>query len=340
MFPMHPCEWTIKNRFGLYVEPGRFYIDPDRAVSCAVVTHGHSDHARKGHDTVIATPETLAVMECRYGRNFCGKAIPLPLHEPMEIGSTCITFYPAGHILGSVQVQVEYRGGRLGVSGDYKDGGDDPTCADFEAVPCDVFLTEATFALPFFRFPDKRGEVERLLRSMRENALRPHIVGVYSLGKAQRVIVELRKAGFTRPIYAHRTIIDLNQVYTRFGLDLGEIRELSQYRESSGEWADLLLAPPGSVGMPLESLKTAPIVSGASGWYHVRNHALKRGVELPLVISDHCDWLGLQRSIRLTGAKEVWITHGRADALSRWAQQQGIRAMALDQVWENTGELS
>lgn len=336
---MHPHRWTIKNRFGLYVEPGRFYIDPDRAVSCAVVTHGHADHARRGHDTVIATPETLAVMECRYGRNFCRKAIPLSIHESMEIGSTCITFYPAGHILGSAQVQVEYKGSRLGVSGDYKDGGDDPTCADFEAVPCDVFLTEATFALPLFRFPDKRGEIEKLLRSMKENHHRPHAVGVYSLGKAQRLIVELRNIGFTRPIYAHRSIMDLNQVYVRFGLDLGEVRDISQYHESSGEYADLILAPPGSIRTLLEPFKSASVVSGASGWYHVRNHALKRGVELPLVISDHCDWHGLQRSILSTRAKEVWVTHGRADALSRWAQQLGIRAMSLDRVWDNTGAM-
>ena len=330
---MHPFRWTIKNRFGLFVEPGRFYIDPDRAVSTAVITHGHSDHARKGHDTVIATPETLAVMEGRYGRNFCRKAVSLPIHESMTLGSTCITFFPAGHILGSVQVQVEHRGARLGVSGDYKDGGDDPTCAAFESVPCDVFITEATFAMPIFRFPEKSGEIAKLLQSMRDQPERPHIVGVYSLGKAQHLLVELRRTGYTGPIYAHRTILEMNRVYEAFGFALGDIRDAETYRSSRNNTADLILAPPGSIRSVVEKLSVLPVVSGASGWHAVRNHAARFGVELPMVISDHCDWAGLQRSILATGAKEVWITHGLADMLARWVQSKGIKGLALDQVW-------
>ncbi len=331
---MHPRHWTQLDRNGLFVRPGKFYIDPDRAAPWAVITHGHADHARRGHHTVVATPETLAIMQCRYGKNFCKNAIPLGIHESMTIGDTTITFYPAGHVLGSVQVQVEYHGQRLGVSGDYKRGGGDPSCADFEPVPCEVFLTEATFGYPLFVFPDPWSELEKLAASTRLFPERPHLVAAYSLGKAQRLIATLRKLGFEGKIYAHSTIIALNTVYEHFGIELGTVFPLEEFHyDHVSEIADVIVAPQGGnlkLNLP-EGL--VPVLSGASGWNSVRKHALSSRLEVPMVISDHCDWLGLQQSIRETEAKEVWVTHGPSEALSLWGKSEGLQVLDLKEVW-------
>lgn len=309
-------------------------MDPDRAVSLAVITHGHADHARRGHDTVVATPETLEIMRCRYGKNFCKHAVPLGLLETRTLGDVEITFYPAGHVLGSVQVQISYNGQRLGVSGDYKRGGGDPTCADYEAVPCDVFITEATFAYPLFLFPDPWSELNKLLRSTRLFPSRPHIVAAYSLGKAQRVIASLRKMGFAGRIFAHKTVTDMNAVYERFGIELGEALGAENYRwNDCVEVADVIVSPQGgnlSLGLPDE---ISPVLCSASGWNSVRKHGKSRGSELPMVLSDHCDWSGLKTSIRETGAGEVWVTHGPVDALNIWGKRSGLKVLDLKEVW-------
>jgi len=331
---MHPKNWTQVDRNGVCISPGRFYVDPERAVALAVITHGHADHARRGHGTVVATPETLAIMQCRYGRNFCEKSIPLGIHESMQIGQACITFFPAGHVLGSVQVQVEYDGQRLGVSGDYKCGGGDPTCADWEPVPCEVFLTEATFAYPLFVFPDPFAELTKLLRSMHLFPDRPHLVAAYSLGKAQRVIASLRVLGFEETIYAHASVCDLNEVYSHFGIELGSVKPLEQYEwNESSKQADVIVSPQGAkLGWRLpETIQL--VCAGASGWNSVRKHAKSAGLEVPMVISDHCDWPGLQRSILETGAREIWVTHGPGDALKHWGRGAGLRILGLKEVW-------
>jgi putative mRNA 3-end processing factor len=228
-------------------------------------------------------------------------------------------------------VAVEWRGSRLVYSGDYKRSAD-PTCAPFQPVPCDVFITEATFGLPVFRHPHPMAEIEKLIHSVELFRERCHVVGAYALGKAQRVIALLRQAGWTRPIYVHGALQALCDLYARHGVDLGELRpatagEKGQARkELAGE---IVIAPPSAIADRWARRLPDPVVCLASGWMRVKQRAKQRGVELPLVISDHADWDELLTTLDEVGAPEVWITHGREEALAHAAGQLGIRARAL-----------
>ena len=208
---IHPREWMEVRPGGLYCKPGGFFIDPTRAVPLAVITHGHSDHARSGHAKAIATPDTLAIMACRYGEGFAGEQAALPYRQPIHLGEARVTLYPAGHILGSAQVLIEYGGARIAISGDYKRT-PDPTARAFEPIPCDVFVTEATFALPVFCHPDPRHEIEKLLASLAVFPESCHTVGCYALGKTQRLIAGLRRAGYDKTIYLHGGLVRLTQL--------------------------------------------------------------------------------------------------------------------------------
>src|ERR1700688_3709025 len=202
---MRPQDILMPVAAGLCCKPGGFHIDPVRPVERAVITHGHSDHARAGHGAVLATQETLDLMRLRYGENFAGSTQAIRYGESVRLGGAEVTFHPAGHVLGSAQIAVEANGLRIVASGDYKDVAD-PTCLPFELVLCEVFITEATFALPVFRHGDPAAEIAKLLRSVALFPERTHLVGAYSLGKAQRVIALLRAAGFDRPILLHGAV--------------------------------------------------------------------------------------------------------------------------------------
>jgi len=312
---------------GLFVEPGGFFIDPVRAVERAVVTHGHSDHARPGHRHVLATEGTLAIMRQRLGDGAGQGRQALGYGEAIRIGDTTVRLAPAGHVLGSAQVVVEFGGSRVVVSGDYKRTFD-RTCAPFEPVPCDVFVTEATFGLPVFRHPPDLGEVEKLLHSMTVFPERSHVVGVYALGKCQRLITLLRAAGYERPIYLHGALTPICDLYRGFGVELGELRPATVAAKEELKGA-LVLAPPGAIADRWARRLSDPVVAMASGWMRVRQRARQRGVELPLVISDHADWDELCRTLDEVGAPEVWVTHGREEALVHHARSRGIRARAL-----------
>jgi putative mRNA 3-end processing factor len=197
---------------GLYCPPADIYIDPVRPVPRAVVTHGHADHCRPGSDRLLATPETLRIAAARYGDHAFAATQALAPGERLRLGDATIRLAPAGHVLGSAQVVVEAGGRRAVVSGDYKRRAD-PTCAPFEPVPCDLFVTEATFGLPVFRHPPVEQEVAKLLRSLARFPERAHAVGVYALGKAQRLIAELRRAGWDAPIYLHGALTKLCALY-------------------------------------------------------------------------------------------------------------------------------
>lgn len=324
---MRPETWVRPTPSGLFVEPGGFYIDPSSPVGRAVVTHGHSDHARGGNRRVLATAETLAIMERRIGADAVGSTQALSYGETVEVNGVRVALAPAGHILGSAQVVLEWRGSRVVVSGDYKRRRD-PTCPPFEPIKCDVFVTEATFALPVFCHPDDKEEVARLLRSMAVFPDRTHLVGVYALGKCQRLIRLLREAGYDRPIYLHGALIGLCDLYRERGVDLGELAPATE--APPGMFASgLVLAPPSSLGDRWSRRMADPVLSFASGWMRIKQRAKQRGVELPLVISDHADWNELTRTLDEVGAPEVWVTHGREDALVHHATGRGIRARAL-----------
>jgi putative mRNA 3-end processing factor len=243
------------------------------------------------------------------------------------VGDVTVWLAPAGHVLGSAQVVLEYGGMRAVVSGDYKRRFD-PTCTPFQVVPCDVFVTEATFGLPVFRHPPDAGEIARLLDSVRHNPDRAHLVGVYALGKAQRVIRLLREAGWEAPIFVHGALLNLCEVYEREGIPLGALAQVTDVPKS--ELAGrIVLAPPSALGDRWSRRLPEPLDALASGWMRIKQRAKQHGLELPLVISDHADWDELVATIAEVGAPEVWVTHGQEDALVHEAGTRGIRARAL-----------
>lgn len=319
--------WLHPKPLGLWCEPGQFYIDPRSAVDRAVVTHGHADHARPGHGAVLATAETLAIMKVRYGEACAGSFQPLALGETLTINGVGVLLVPAGHILGSAQVVLEWQGQRAVVSGDYKRAAD-PTCLPFEAVACDVFVTEATFALPVFRHERAEAEVRRLMASIAEQPERAHLVGVYGLGKCQRVLKVLRQAGFDKPVYLHGAVVGLTQLYRSLGQDLGDVRPVMEAPPEEISTA-LVLCPPSAVGDRWSRRFTDPVSVFCSGWMRTRGRIRQSGVELPLVISDHADWPELIETIVETGAEEIWVTHGRDDALVRQLELMGRKGRAL-----------
>ena len=312
---------------GLYCPPGDFYIDPVRPVSRAVITHGHADHARAGHGAVLATPETLDIMAERYGQDFAEARQPAVYGQTTTRDDVSVTLVPAGHVLGSAQAVVRWKGLTMAVSGDYKRRRD-PTCRPFEPVACDVFITEATFGLPVFRHPDAGEEVARLLRSVQQFPERCHLVGAYALGKAQRIIRLLREAGWDQTIYVHGALERLNALYQRHGIDLGPLAPATTAAKAAFA-GQIVIAPPSALQDRWSRRFPDPVSAFASGWMQIRARARQRGVELPLVISDHADWDELTTTVSEIRPAELWITHGREEALARWASLQGIPARAL-----------
>jgi putative mRNA 3-end processing factor len=321
-----PSDWLSVTAGGLYCRPGDFYIDPPRPVPRAVITHGHGDHARPGHGAVLATRETGAIMRLRFGDG-AGSLQALAFGETAHLGTVAVRLVPAGHILGSAQVVLEHADQRIVVSGDYKRRRD-PTCPAFEPVPCDVFVTEATFGLPVFRHPPDTEEIARLLDSVRVFPDRAHLVGVYALGKCQRVIALLREAGYDRPIFLHGALRELTEFYAREGLATGDLPDATGARAEELKGA-IVLAPPSAIGDRWSRRLPDPLPAAASGWMRVRQRARQRGVELPLVISDHADWDELTATIAELKPGEVWVTHGREEALVHWTRGIGVASRAL-----------
>ena len=327
---MRPEDLLLPTPAGVCCKRGGFHIDPTRAVEKAVITHGHSDHARAGHGAVLATQETLDMMRLRYGDNFAGATQAIRYGESVTLNGVRVSFHPAGHVLGSAQVALEADGLRIVASGDYKDV-PDPTCAPFELVPCDVFITEATFGLPVFRHGNPDAEIGKLLRSVAVFPERAHLVGAYSLGKAQRVIALIRKAGYDAPILLHGAMERITRYYESRGIDLGPI-ELVRGAKKAELAGTITLCPPSTLKELWSRRFPDPVTCFASGWMRVRARARQHLVEMPLVISDHADWDGLTTTIAATGASEVWVTHGQEDALVHWSRMRGLAARPLDIV--------
>jgi putative mRNA 3-end processing factor len=319
--------WIAPFPEGIYVKPADAWIDPSQPKTRALVTHGHGDHARSGHGQVFATAETLAIMDCRYGPQ---NGAAVAYGETIRLGEVDVSFVPAGHVLGSAQIVLEHGGEKIVVSGDYKRRAD-PTCAPFEPVPCDVFVTEATFGLPVFRHPATGGEVDRLLQRLRDNPDRCILVGAYALGKAQRLIAELRCRGHHDPVYIHGALERLCALYAELGVPLGELRPATgaSRDELRGK---IVLAPPGCLNDRWSRRLPDPITAMASGWMRVRQRARQRLVEMPLIVSDHADWDELTQTIEELAPREVWITHGREEALKHWCMTRQIKARELNLV--------
>jgi len=317
-------DWIEPHPHGIYVRPADAWIDPSTPQARALVTHGHADHARGGHGAVWATPETLAIMDARYGAQ---AGHPVGYGTTIAMGDVKVGFVPAGHVLGSAQIVLDFRGERIVVSGDYKRRAD-PTCTPFEPVQCDVFVTEATFGLPVFRHPETGDEIDKLLAALHANPERCVLVGAYALGKAQRVIAELRARGHHAPIYIHGALQRLCDLYSDHGVRLGELIPVAGAAKADIA-GHIVLSPPGALNDRWSRRLPDPITAMASGWMRVRQRARQKLVELPLILSDHADWDELTATLIEIAPEEVWVTHGREEALIHWCMTRQIKARAL-----------
>ena len=308
-------------------------------VARAVITHGHGDHARSGHETVVATPETLAIMAGRYGEDFAQAREPLGYGKNLSRDGVTVTLAPAGHVLGSAQAVIGWSGMTIAVSGDYKRRRD-PTCPPFEPVRCDVFVSEATFGLPVFVHPPDGDEIAKLLQSLHQFPDRAHLVGAYALGKAQRLIRLLREAGYNDTLYMHGAMASMNALYQAHGIDLGPLAPATTYNKDKLA-GRIVLAPPSAIADKWSRRFADPLPVFASGWMRVRARARQRQVELPLILSDHADWNELIQTFTEIKPEQLWITHGAEEALLRWAVLNGVDAKALSLVGydEDEGEV-
>jgi putative mRNA 3-end processing factor len=306
---------------GLYCPAGGFHIDPSRPVPRAVITHGHGDHARTGKGIYHVAEEGLPILRWRLGeQDYRVHA----LGERVRIGDALVSFHPAGHVLGSTQVRIEVDGETWVASGDYKRD-HDPTCLPFEVVPCDVFITEATFGLPIYRWTPA-AEIAADIVAWREECAangEAAILYCYALGKAQRVLAELA-AHTDRPAFVHGAIDVGVQVYREAGVAMLDTRRVADEARGTAFAGELVLAPPSAAGSPwIRRFKRAQ-QGFASGWMRIRGNRRRRNYDRGFVVSDHADWPALLRTAHETGARRVIATHGDADALVRVLNDRGI----------------
>ena len=311
----------------LFIKDINVHIDPILPKKTAIITHGHADHARYGHDHVIATRQTIDIMKIRYGENCAKKFTALRYGQKYKIKDYQFTLYPAGHILGSAQVLVEKDNHRLVITGDYKVGKDE-TCANFKAIKCDTLITEATFGLPIFQHPDPKEEIVKLLTSVKKNKRNCHIVGAYALGKAQRVMNLLRQHDYKETIYIHGSLEKLCNYYKKEKINIGDFDKVSKKDKNFYE-GKIIIAPPSALKDRWSRRFPNPIICMASGWMTVKQRAKQQGIEVPLVISDHSDWNELLETINKTKAKNILVTHGQEDALVYYCKQQNLMSKPL-----------
>lgn len=307
---------------GLYCPPGDFYIDPWRPVRCAVITHGHADHARSGMGSYHVAAAGLPVLQWRLGDQ------DYHAHDyaqPFVLGNARVSLHSAGHVLGSAQVRVEVDGEVWVASGDYKRQFD-PTCTPFEVVACDTFITEATFGLPIYRWPDTRQVAREILQWRAECAARGEVALLYcyALGKAQRVLAEIGALD-AATVYLHGAVETGVQVYRQAGVAMVPTCPVAALERNADLAGALVIAPPSAAGSSW-SRRFRQVQQGfASGWMRVRGNRRRRNYDRGFVISDHADWPDLLRTVRQTGASRVIATHGNTDALVRALNEAGIR---------------
>lgn len=321
---------------GLYCEKGDFYIDPWRSVQTALITHAHSDHARSGSAQYMATAQSENILRRRLGGDI--QLQGLAYGDRIRLGETWVSFHPAGHVLGSAQIRVEHKDEVWVVSGDYKRCAD-PSCTPFEVVPCDTFITEATFGLPIYRWESGAETVRRIYEWWQADPARPSILFCYAFGKAQRVLSELTK--FTdRPVYVHGAIHVLTEIYREQGVAMVPTICTSELPSSHKYTGDLVLAPPSGHRSSWMKRFKHPQTAFASGWMAVRGARRRRGYERGFVLSDHADWPGLIQTVKDTGAKTVYVTHGQSDVVSRYLQESlNLEAMPLKTLFEGEEDI-
>ena len=312
---------------GLYCPPGDFYIDPWRPVDRAIITHAHADHARFGHASYLAADASVGVLLSRLpGISLQG----VPYGERLAVNGVSISLHPAGHVLGSAQVRVEHAGRVWVASGDYKVE-PDPTCAPFEPVRCDTFITESTFGLPIYRWEPPRAVFDGINSWWRHNAAegRASVLFCYSFGKAQRILASVDPA--IGPIFCHGAVEPLNRAYVRAGVNLPVTRPVSAIaaKDKTAFKGALIIAPPSAQGSTWMRRFGDYSDAFASGWMRLRGTRRRRGLDRGFVLSDHADWPGLQTAIGATGAQRVIVTHGQIEPMVRWLREQGLEAGAF-----------
>jgi putative mRNA 3-end processing factor len=309
---------------GLFCPEGGFHIDPWKDVPLALITHGHGDHARIGSARYLAARPSLGILGARLGPESLVEG--MAYGEVRRIGNVDVSFHPAGHILGSAQVRLECDGRVWVVSGDYKRD-DDPTCPPFEVVECDTFITEATFALPIYRWRPTSLVARDIFEWWERNREggRNSVLCAYALGKAQRIIAELR-AYTDRPIFTHGSVLRLNDAYRAEGVNLGETIATSSLDKKRKLKGELIIAPPSASGSTWMRRFEPYEVGFASGWMQVRGNKRREAYDRGFVVSDHADWPSLLRTIRETKASRVIATHGSSDVLARYVNEEmGLR---------------
>jgi putative mRNA 3-end processing factor len=311
---------------GLHCPLGDFYIDPWQPVQTAVITHAHGDHLRVGSARYLLASPSRGIAQHRLGSG--NTVTPVEYGKVLKLGATQVSFHPAGHVLGSAQIRIEHQGEVWVVSGDYKRQ-PDPTCAPFEQLECDVFISEATFALPVYRWsatPQVVGEIVRWWHANRERGMASALF-CYALGKSQRVLAELR--AFTdEPVYLHGAVVALTDLYRQAGVAMVPTLPATTEKKTDYRGA-LIIAPPSAAGTPWMRRFGEHSSGFCSGWMRVRGDRRRRGYDRGFVISDHADWPGLVDTCLATRAKRVLLTHGHSDALARHLNERGVSAGAL-----------
>jgi len=325
---------------GLYCAAGDFHIDPWRAVPRALITHGHADHARAGHDHYWAERSGLPILYKRLGPRI--EITAVEYGESLRFGPVRVSFHPAGHVLGSAQIRVEHDGEVWVASGDYKRD-PDPTCAPFEVVPCDTFITEATFALPVYRWSDTREVAADIRAWWQSNAAagRASVLFCYSLGKAQRLLGELARLpdmAADTTAYLHGALVPLTQLYRDAGVHMLATEPVSTCDKQHDFAGDLIMAPPAAAGSRWMRRFPRHETGFASGWMRIRGNRRRRGYDRGFVLSDHVDWPGLIRTIEETGARRILATHGRTDVLVAYLRQRGLYAAPLATEYADSAE--
>jgi putative mRNA 3-end processing factor len=316
---------------GLHCDSGRFHVDPWRPVPLALITHAHADHARAGSARYLAAEPSVPILRRRLGADAVVEG--RPYGERFALGNCSVSFHPAGHILGSAQVRIESAAGVWVVTGDYKRD-PDPSCAAFEPVPCDVLVTEATFALPAYCWPDPAGVVREIHDWWQANraAGLNTVLFCYSLGKAQRVLAELQAISGDA-VHVHGAIEPLVQIYRRAGVAMVPTATIESAAAGDLQGA-LVLAPPGAEGTPWLHRLGEHATGFCSGWMRIRGARRRRGVDRGFVLSDHVDWPGLLRTVEESGARQVFATHGQSEALVRYLNERGTTAAPLATPFE------
>jgi len=322
------AELIVQSPQGLYCPPGDFHIDPWQPVPRAVITHAHADHARRGHGAYLATAQSAGVLRARLGEDISLQA--LAYGEAVVINGVRVSLHPAGHVLGSAQVRVEHQGEVWVASGDYFVSGFEAdinsTCAPFEAVRCNCFITESTFGLPIYRWRPQAEVLGEINAWWAGNvaAGRASLLLGYSFGKAQRLLAGVDAS--IGPIVVHGAVEPLNEAYRAAGVALPETLRVETITDKTLLGRALVVAPPSALGSPWTRRFGDASDAFASGWMQLRGARRRQGVDRGFVLSDHADWPGLQRAIGATGASRVIVTHGYEAVMVRWLQQQGLQA--------------